>query len=153
MDHLSKSEAVSKRIRLTAILVSLIGGVLILAIKFYAAMISNSSALRSDALEGSVNVLAAAFGLGSILFAEKPADRDHPYGHGKIEYFASAFEGGLIALAGFLILVDTVIRFLHHATTHDLGLGLKLSVFAGALERSITPRYSLQTELTFSAIS
>ena len=123
----------SRKLRLIAILFSLIGGILILGIKLYAAVISNSSALRSDALEGTVNVLAAAFGLGSIIFAEKPADRDHPYGHGKIEYFSSAFEGGLIALAGFLILIDTVIRFLHHQTLGDLGLGLKLSVFSGIL--------------------
>ena len=116
-----------------AIALSLVGGVLILGIKFYAALLSNSSALRSDALEGTVNVLAAAFGLGSIIFAEKPADRDHPYGHGKIEYFSSAFEGGLIALAGCLILVDTIIRFIHKAPMTNIGLGLKLSVVAGLL--------------------
>ena len=123
----------SRHLRLTAISVSLIGGIAILGIKFYAAAISNSSALRSDALEGTVNVLAAAFGLGSIIFAERPADRDHPYGHGKIEYFAQAFEGGLIALAAFLILADTIIRIAHQQTVHDLGLGLKLSVISGAL--------------------
>jgi cation diffusion facilitator family transporter len=126
-------ETTSRRIRLIAILFSLVGGILILVIKFYAAVLTNSSALRSDALEGTVNVLAAAFGLGSIIFAEKPADRDHPYGHGKIEYFSSAFEGGLISLAGFLILVDTVIRFLHHQVPSDLGFGLKLSVFSGMM--------------------
>ena len=123
----------SRKIRLIAILTALIGGILILGIKIYAAILANSSALRSDALEGTVNVLAAAFGLGSILFAEKPADQDHPYGHGKIEYFASAFEGGLISLAGFLILVDTVIRFFHHSEIHDLGAGLKLNVAAGVM--------------------
>jgi cation diffusion facilitator family transporter len=126
-------ESAAARIRLNAILLSLMGGVLILGIKFYAAIISNSSALRSDALEGTVNVLAAAFGLGSIIFAEKPADQDHPYGHGKIEYFAQAFEGGLIALAGFLILIDTLLRIVHHETTRNLGMGLKLSVVSGIL--------------------
>ncbi len=122
-----------KRLRLTAILTSLIGGILILCLKIYAAKIADSSALRSDALESTVNVLAAAFGLGSLIFAEKPADKDHPYGHGKIEYFAQAFEGGLISLAGFLILIDTLIRVFHPSPMDELGLGLKLSVFAGAL--------------------
>ncbi len=123
----------SRNLRLIAILTSLIGGIVILGVKFYAAILANSSALRSDALEGTVNVLAAAFGLGSILFAEKPADRDHPYGHGKIEYFASAFEGGLISLAGFLILIDTTIRYFHQAEIRDLGMGLKLNLAAGFL--------------------
>lgn len=128
-----KTDPTSKGLRLTAILVSLLGGLVILGIKLYAAHISDSTALRSDALEGSVNVLAAAFGLGSVLFAEKPADDDHPYGHGKIEYFAQAFEGGLISLAGFLIVIDTISRVLHPAPLGELGLGLKLSIFAGFL--------------------
>ena len=123
----------SRTVRLTAIVIALVSSILIFAVKLYAANVSNSSAIRSDALEGTVNILAAAFGLFSILFAEKPADEDHPYGHGKIEHFAAVFEGGLIALAGFLILLDTGSRFLHHSQTQDLGKGLLLSVVAGAM--------------------
>ncbi len=111
--------------------ISLIGSLLILALKIHAARVAGSAALRSDALEGSVNVLAAAFGLGSVLFSERPADQDHPYGHGKIEYFAQAFEGGLISLAGFLILIDTVLRVIHQDPLQDLDQGLKLNVLAG----------------------
>ncbi|MBS1960258.1 MAG: cation transporter [Bdellovibrionales bacterium] len=120
-----------RRIRLFAMILSLGAGVAILALKLYAARVADSSALRSDALEGMVNILAAAFGLGSIIFAEKPADRDHPYGHGKIEYFAQAFEGGLIALAGFLIILDTVERIYNPHEILNLGLGLKLNIVAG----------------------
>jgi cation diffusion facilitator family transporter len=123
----------SRRMRLTAISVSLIGGLLILCLKIFAARLADSSALRSDALESTVNVLAAAFGLGSLLFAEKPADQDHPYGHGKIEYFAQAFEGGLISLAGFLILLDTALRLLRHESLDNLGVGLQLNLLAGLL--------------------
>ncbi len=129
----SSPDTSSRRLRFVAILASLLGSLLILALKVYAAKIADSSALRSDALEGTVNVLAAAFGLGSILFSEKPADPDHPYGHGKIEYFAQAFEGGLISLAGFLILLDTGLRLFRHEALDDLNLGLKLNLVAGGL--------------------
>lgn len=121
-----------RMIRLTAIMIALIAGIIIFGVKLYAAHISNSSAIRSDALEGSVNILAAAFGLFSILFAEKPADQDHPYGHGKIEHFAAVFEGGLISLAGFLILLDTVSRFINHSEPSDLSQGLLISFIAGS---------------------
>src|ERR1035437_4721708 len=94
-------------IRLLSMFIALIAGIAIFCIKLYAAHISNSSAIRSDALEGSVNILAAGFGLFSVFFSEKPADHGHPYGHGKIEHFAAVFEGGLITLAGFLIIIDT----------------------------------------------
>jgi cation diffusion facilitator family transporter len=127
----------SKRMRLTAMSISLVGGLLILGLKLHAAKLAESSALRSDALESTVNVLAAAFGLGSLLFAEKPADQDHPYGHGKIEYFAQAFEGGLISLAGFLILMDTGLRVLRHQTLDNLGLGLQLNLLAGVLNGAL----------------
>jgi len=136
-DHPESRNPASRRLRLTAILVALFGSLLILALKIHAARIADSSALRSDALESTVNVLAAAFGLGSILFSEKPADPDHPYGHGKIEYFAQAFEGGLISLAGFLILLDTTLRLFRHETLDDLGLGLKLNLVAGALNGAL----------------
>ena len=122
-----------KRIRLTTILFALFIGIATLLLKLYAAKISGSSALRSDALEGTVNVAAALFGLVSILVAEKPADQDHPYGHGKIEYFSAAFEGGLIALAGILILVDTILRIIHHTAPEDIGSGLKINILAGIL--------------------
>lgn len=123
----------SRKLRLTAILISLAGSFLILLLKIQAAHLADSSALRSDALEGTVNVLAAAFGLGSLLFSEKPADENHPYGHGKIEYFAQAFEGGLISLAGFLILIDTAMRLVHQETMDHLGSGLILNLVAGGL--------------------
>ena len=133
-DHSARDKGISSRtVRLTAIVIALVSGILIFAVKLHAANISNSSAIRSDALEGTVNILAAAFGLFSILFAEKPADEDHPYGHGKIEHFAAVFEGGLIALAGFLILLDTGARALNHTQPEDLGKGLLLSFVAGTL--------------------
>ena len=120
-------------IRLSTMIIALVASIFIFAMKLYAANISNSSAIRSDALEGSVNILAASFGLFSILFSEKPADHDHPYGHGKIEHFAAVFEGGLISLAGFLILIDTASRFLSHSEPSNLGKGLLITSIAGLL--------------------
>ena len=121
-------------IRLISMFIALIAGIAIFCIKLYAAHISNSSAIRSDALEGSVNIIAAAFGLFSVFFSEKPADQNHPYGHGKIEHFAAVFEGGLITLAGFLILIDTGARYFNHSQpTDSLYHGLLITFFAGML--------------------
>ncbi|MCW5893248.1 MAG: cation transporter [bacterium] len=91
------------RIRLRAGVLSVTVGVLLLGVKFVGYYLTGSAAVLSDALESIVNVVAAAFALGSLRFAGQPADRDHPYGHGKIEYFSAAFEGGLIAFAAATI--------------------------------------------------
>lgn len=114
------------------LLLSLILGVLILGIKFLAYYITGSMALKSDALEGIVNVLAAAFAFFSVVYAEKPADEDHPYGHGKIELFSATFEGGLILLAAVLIAYESVETLIRGAEVQDLGLGLVLNFIAGA---------------------
>ena len=51
-----------------------------------------------------VNVIAALFGLFSLYLSLKPRDDNHPYGHGKIEFFSEAVEGILIMVAGVAIL-------------------------------------------------
>jgi cation diffusion facilitator family transporter len=119
--------------RIRATLISLISGIVILVIKFIAWRPTNSSALKSDAYESTVNVVSAAFALGAIIFAGKPADEDHPYGHGKIENFSAAFEGGLISLASLLILYEGVMSIILGNTLKSLDSGILLNLFAGFL--------------------
>lgn len=116
-----------------AILVSLLAGAVILALKAAAYFMTGSMALQSDAMESIVNVVAAGFGLGAVLFAGQPADRNHPYGHGKMEFFAAAFEGGLISLAAVIIIYESVTALFSGLELKRLGLGLALNVAAGAL--------------------
>ncbi|MBW2284854.1 MAG: cation diffusion facilitator family transporter, partial [Deltaproteobacteria bacterium] len=87
------------RARVVAISLSVVIGVALMLAKFYAYRLTHSSAIFSDALESIINVVAGAFALVSILFAAKPPDKSHPYGHGKMEYFSAGFEGALIIIA------------------------------------------------------
>jgi cation diffusion facilitator family transporter len=130
---MNATDPVAQAGRVRAILVSLVAGSAILALKAWAWRLTGSAALQSDALESVVNVVAAAFGLGAIIFAGQPADRDHPYGHGKMEFFAAAFEGGLISLAAVLIVFSAARALWLGQEPHDLGLGLAVNVGAGAL--------------------
>jgi cation diffusion facilitator family transporter len=75
----------------------------VLAIKFLAYWMTLSIALYSDALESVVNVAAALAALVAIALAAKPADRNHPYGHHKAEYFSAVIEGTFIIVAALLI--------------------------------------------------
>lgn len=89
----------TQQTRMKVISLSLTIGIVLMAAKFYAYGITRSSAVFSDALESIINVVAGAFAMGSVWFAAKPPDADHPYGHGKIEYFSAGFEGALIIMA------------------------------------------------------
>src|ERR1051325_8531936 len=62
-------------VRLFAIAVSLVVSLGLLAAKFYAYRLTGSTAILSDALESIVNVVAAVFAIGALIFAGRPADR------------------------------------------------------------------------------
>jgi len=87
--------------RLIAISLSFIVSIFLMFAKFYVYRLTQSSAILSDALESIINIVASAFALAGILFAARPPDESHPYGHGKIEYFSAGFEGALIIFASF----------------------------------------------------
>lgn len=79
-------------------------GVLVLLLKAIAFALTGSVALYSDALESIINVVTAVAALVAIRLSAKPADRNHPYGHGKAEYFSVILEGVCIVLAAVSIL-------------------------------------------------
>jgi cation diffusion facilitator family transporter len=107
-------------------LASTIVGVLLLAIKFIAYYKTGSAAIFSDAMESIVNVLAAGFAVYAIFYAHRPADREHPYGHGKIEFMSAGFEGGMIFVAALVIAYHAVEAMLRETAVADVGLGLAL---------------------------
>ncbi len=76
-----------------------------LGLKLLAWRLTGSLALWSDAIESLVNVAASLAALVAIRLADKPADREHPYGHHKAEYFSAVLEGVLIILAAASIAV------------------------------------------------
>lgn len=114
------------RTRITAIALSLVVGALLMAAKFHIYRITLSTAILSDALESIINVVASAFALGSIVLAAIPPDKNHPYGHGKIEYFSAGFEGALIMLAAVGIFKTGWPRIFEPAPLPNLEQGLWL---------------------------
>ena len=110
---------------------ALLAGVVITALKFSVYILTNSAAVLSDALESIINVGAAAMMLYSVWLSSRPADRDHPYGHGKVEFLVTGLEGGMIFIAGMVIVVEAGGR-LAAGTTLDLDrLGIGLWCVAG----------------------
>ncbi len=114
-------------------LVVLILGFVLMGIKFFAYHLTQSNAILSDALESIINVAAGAFALFSIWVSQKPKDDDHPYGHGKIEFISSGFEGAMIFMAGTYILYEAVLAFFNPPAVKQLDLGIYLIAFSGLI--------------------
>lgn len=121
------------RVRIRAGLVSLFVGAAVLGAKWFAFRLTSSSAILSDALESIVNVVAAAFALGGLVWGGRPADRNHPYGHGKIEYLSAAFEGGLITFAAGAILYSASLAWIEGQPLRNVDDGILLVIGAGLL--------------------
>ena len=121
------------KLRMTTIGISLSVSVVLMAVKFYTFHLTRSSAVLSDALESIINVVAAAFAVVSIWMAAQPPDSDHPYGHGKIEYFSAGFEGALIIFAAIGIFKTGISHLLMPKPLANLQAGLTILVAAAAI--------------------
>jgi len=109
--------------------VSLLLSIVLLLLKLGAFYLTNSTAILTDALESIVNVVASAFALYSIYISGQPRDQNHPYGHGKIEFLSSGFEGALILSAGFFILAEAVLSFFEPRSLQNLDWGIAIVAF------------------------
>ncbi|MDK9703039.1 MAG: cation diffusion facilitator family transporter [Sulfuritalea sp.] len=95
--------------------------------------LTGSVGLLSDAIESFVNLAGALMALWMLTVAALPADDDHAHGHGKAEYFSSAFEGLLILVAALSIGYTAIDRLMHPRPLEAVGLGLLVSVAASAI--------------------
>lgn len=102
---------------------SILAALAIMGLKLAVFALTNSAAVLSDALESIINVASACFLLYTIWLANQPADRKHPYGHGKVEFLAIGLEAWLILIAGVIIAFEAFRRFLTGSEVANLTLG------------------------------
>ena len=137
------------------IVISLGLSILLMLTKFIAYFITASNAILTDAAESIVNVLASAFAFYSIYLSSQPRDENHPYGHGKVEFFAVFVEGSLITLAGLLIVFKSAynIFFPHEITRLTTGAILIAStgLINGALAYYLIANGKKHNSMTLTA--
>jgi cation diffusion facilitator family transporter len=112
---------------------SIAAAIATILLKGVAWRLTGSVGLLSDALESVVNLAGALMALAMLSLAATPADDRHAYGHGKAEYFSSAFEGFLILLAACSIAYTAIERLQHPQDIQDVGVGLLVSVVASVI--------------------
>lgn len=127
-------------LKIRIILLSFLVSIVLMLIKFSAYLFTHSNSILTDALESIINVVATGFAYYSLQLSAKPKDLDHPYGHGKIEFFASGVEGGLIIIAGIIIFYKSIFSFINPIEIHQLDWGIYLISFT-ALVNFILGKY------------
>lgn len=113
-----------------ASIASVLVSIFVLSFKTLAYYKTNSQAVLSDALESIVNVIASLVALWMIHGSTAPADDQHPYGHGKLEYFSAAFEGGLVCFAGIMIIAEALKALVAREAVANFEAGFLYSIIA-----------------------
>jgi cation diffusion facilitator family transporter len=105
----------SKAIRTTYI--SVLGNTGIAIIKWITGYLGNSYGLIADAIESTSDIFSSLLTLAGIRYASKPADKNHPYGHGKAEPMMTFVVVGFLITSAIYIIYQSV---LHIMTPHEL---------------------------------
>ncbi len=104
-------------------MVALFAGLAIMLLKLGVFVLTGSAAVLSDALESIINIVAAAMMLFSIWLANRPADAEHPYGHGKVEFLTLGIEGAMVLTAGIVIAGFGISRLINPVPLDNLDTG------------------------------
>lgn len=112
---------------------SLAAAIVLLAAKVTAAAVTGSSAIYSDAAESVVHLLAVAFAAWALRLAHKPADETHHFGHDKVAFLSSGFEGAMISAAAMLILYEAVRQTIFGVSISNIGFGAIITAAAAVI--------------------
>lgn len=93
--------------------VGIVANLALAAFKAAVGIISNSIAVTLDAINNLSDALSSVITIVGTKLASKPADRKHPYGHGRVEYLTTTVIAGIILYAGITSLVESAQKIIH----------------------------------------
>ncbi len=109
--HLSENSAEKRGVAL----ISMAAAAVMTRFKQAARLLSGSMGVLSDAAHSALDLAGAALTFLSVRVSDKPADENHPYGHGKVENISAFIEVGLMVVSCVWIIYEAVGRILHHS--------------------------------------
>lgn len=112
------------------VIFSMLGNIALAVIKFVAGIFGNSFALIADGIESVVDVFASILVLFGIKYSARPADDNHPYGHGKAEPLITFLVVGFLIISAATIAWQSILNI---QTPHNLPELWTLWVLAGII--------------------
>ena len=103
---------------------------LLIILQVIASIITGSISIRADAVHSALDMMAAVITFIGIRISGKPADEQHPFGHGKAENISSTVVAGLIFAAAGAIIYTAVNRLIVGAPLESIGIGIYVTAAA-----------------------
>jgi cation diffusion facilitator family transporter len=116
---------------------SLVANFGLMIMKITVGLISGSVAVLSDGIDSAQDMIAAAIAFASVRLGARPADIEHPYGHGRAETVAAGIQGLLIAGGGVFIVYRAVYRLLEPPDHIDADIGLIAMLIAAGVNLGV----------------
>lgn len=108
----------NKKYILRAGWLSIIGNLILSGLKYWAGISTGSMALIADAWHSLSDIITSAIVLIGGKISRKPADEEHPFGHGRAEHIASVIIGVLLAIVAFDFVLGAIEKFGNQEQTH-----------------------------------
>jgi cation diffusion facilitator family transporter len=109
----------------------LIGVVIgLIALKALVSWLTGSMSILAQMADSFFDLFAGIITFSSIRIASKPADKEHPYGHGKVEDIAGMVQGVLIFIAGVMIIYSSILRIMEGATVELAETGIAVMLIS-----------------------
>lgn len=107
--------------------ISILGNTLLAAIKWLVGYFGNSYALIADAIESTTDIFSSTLVLLGLKYASRPADKNHPYGHGRVEPLVTFVVVGILVSAATIIAIEAIKNIM---TPHETPETYTLAVLA-----------------------
>jgi cation diffusion facilitator family transporter len=132
--------------RVKAASVSVVSNTTVLAMKLVTGILTGSVSIMSAAIDSLNDLSASTIALFSVRAASAPADREHPYGHGKFENISGAAQALLIFVAAVYIINESVKKIITPAPIVTPGLGAAVMAATAVIDLYVS-RYLLRVAL------
>ena len=121
-------------------IIGIAANLLLVAFKITVGLLSHSIAIVLDAVNNLTDALSSVITVIGAKLAGKPPDREHPYGHGRVEYLSAAVISAIILYAGVTAFSESV-QSIFHPATPDYSRAALLIVAAAVLVKILLGRY------------
>ncbi|MDD1727166.1 MAG: cation diffusion facilitator family transporter [Methanothrix sp.] len=126
-----RDDSIEKR-KSSVALLSVASNTILVLLKLTVGIIIGSVSVISEAIHSSVDLLAALIALFAVRTSGKPADAEHPFGHGKVENISGTVEALLIFLAAGWIIFEAVKKLIDPEPLEEVGWGVAVMMVSSA---------------------
>ena len=142
-DNITMEEARRNREKGRIILLSILSNLTLVILKVLIGIMTGLISIVAEALHSANDLMAAIIAFFGVKKSLKPADKDHPYGHGKVEVITGWIENFLILVIGLGIIYEGVLKFINHTQSQLVEIGIGVMLFS-AVVNFVVSKYLLR---------